>query len=183
MGCTVEPLAPPFSAARIWDSWTTLRSFAIAGANAALNADPKTCALLKPEMIWEIERGLALSAMDVHRASVTRSEWFATLARVFETHDALVLPSAQVWPFPVDWRYPETINGHAMDTYHRWMEVVIPVSLVGLPALAVPAGFGAAGLPMGLQLFGPRGADRRILRLGQAYHRATDWPGRRPPNI
>ena len=134
-------------------------------------------------MIWEIERGLALSAMEVHRASILRSQWFATLADLFQTHDALVLPSAQVWPFPVGWRYPETINGQPMDTYHRWMEVVIPVSLVGLPALAIPAGFGANGLPMGMQLFGPRGADRAILRLGQAYHRATDWPGRHPPAL
>ena len=68
-----------------------------------------------------------------------------------------------------------------MDTYHRWMEVVVPVSLVGLPALSVPAGFGAEGLPMGMQIFGPRGADRRILQIGQAYHRATDWPEARRP--
>ena len=68
-----------------------------------------------------------------------------------------------------------------MDTYHRWMEVVIPASLIGLPALCVPAGFGAAGLPMGMQLIGPHGADAAILALGQAYHRATDWPARRPP--
>ncbi len=183
IGCTVTALAPPFPAAKIWDSWTTLRSFAIAGSTAPLYANPKTRALLKPEMVWEIERGLALTAMQVHRASVIRSEWFTTLATLFESYDALVLPSAQVWPFPVEWRYPETINGHAMDTYHRWMEVVIPVSLTGLPALAIPAGFGANGLPMGMQLFGPRGADRSILRLGQAYHRATDWPGRFPPTL
>ncbi|MDE3029002.1 MAG: amidase, partial [Paracoccaceae bacterium] len=118
MGCIVEALAPPFPAAKIWDSWTTLRSFAIAGSTAPLRANPKTRALLKPEMVWEIERGLALTAMEVHRASVIRSEWFTTLAKLFENYDALVLPSAQVWPFPVEWRYPEAINGHAMDTYH-----------------------------------------------------------------
>ena len=183
LGAHVEPVAPPFPAAKLWDAWIMLRSFAIAGGMAPLHANPETRALLKPEMIWEIERGLALSAMEVHRASILRSQWFATLADLFQTHDALVLPSAQVWPFPVGWRYPETINGQPMDTYHRWMEVVIPVSLVGLPALAIPAGFGANGLPMGMQLFGPRGADRAILRLGQAYHRATDWPGRRPPAL
>ena len=70
-----------------------------------------------------------------------------------------------------------------MDTYHRWMEVVIPVSLAGLPALALPAGVGANGLPMGMQMFGPAGADAHILAMGQAYHAATDWPGRRPPNL
>lgn len=183
LGADVEAMAPPFPAAALWDAWTTLRSFAIAGGVAPLHANPKTRALLKPEMIWEIERGLALSAMQVHRASVIRSQWFARLADLFQTYDALVLPSAQVWPFPVDWRSPETINDRPMDTYHRWMEVVIPVSLAGLPALAIPAGFGGSGLPMGMQLFGPRGADRAILRLGQAWHRATDWPGQHPPAL
>jgi amidase len=70
-----------------------------------------------------------------------------------------------------------------MDTYHRWMEIVVPVSLAGLPALAAPAGFGPQDMPTGLQIFGPRGSDRRLLRLGQAWHRATDWPNRRPPPL
>ena len=94
----------------------------------------------------------------------------------------LVLPSAQVWPFPAEWRWPQAINGRAMDTYHRWMEVVIPVSLIGLPALSVPVGFGAQGLPMGMQIW-PVGADARVLAMGQAYHLATDWPGNGPPPL
>ena len=70
-----------------------------------------------------------------------------------------------------------------MDTYHRWMEVVIPVSLIGLPALNIPVGFGSGGLPMGLQIFGPLGADKALLELGQAWHRATNWPNVRPPDL
>ncbi|MFC2968767.1 amidase [Acidimangrovimonas pyrenivorans] len=181
LGCAVEPVAPPFPAEKLWQSWTTLRSWAVAARLGLHHADPKRRARLKPEAIWEIERGLALSAMEVHRASVIRSEWFVKLAELFTRYDALVLPTAQVWPFPKGWRYPEQIAGQPMDSYHRWMEAVVPVSLVGLPALAAPAGFGASGLPMGFQLFGPRGADRRILQLGQAYHRATEWPQKRPP--
>ena len=181
LGCIVEPVPPPFAAERLWDSWTTLRSWAVATGKEAVFADPAKRAQLKPEAVWEIERGLKLSATEVHRASVIRSEWFVRLHHLFQHHDALVLPSAQVWPFPVGWRWPETVAGRAMDTYHRWMEVVIPAGLAGLPVLAAPAGFGAGGLPMGAQIIGPRGGDREILRLGQAYHRATDWPGRRPP--
>ena len=63
------------------------------------------------------------------------------------------------------------------------MEVVIPVSLIGLPALSVPVGFGAKGLPMGMQLIGRDGADAAILAMGDAYHRATDWPKQRPPPL
>jgi amidase len=70
-----------------------------------------------------------------------------------------------------------------MDTYHRWMEVVVPVSLAGVPCVTVPAGFGAAGLPIGLQLFGPKGSDARLLALAEAWHDATDWPAARPPAV
>jgi amidase len=181
MGCTVEPVPPPFPAADLWQSWITLRAMLNAGSKRALYADPAQRAVTKPETIWEIEQGRHLSADAVLRASETRSRWYATAARLFDSFDALVMPSAQVWPFPVEWRWPQSINGREMDTYHRWMEVVIPVSLAGLPALACPAGFGSQGLPMGFQLFGRHGNDRGVLALGQAYHRATDWPGQRPP--
>lgn len=181
LGHRVEPVPAPFLAEALWDSWTILRHVAIAGGKAALHADPVTAAQMKPELVWEIERGLSTSAMEVHRASVIRSDWFRVLAGLFSRFDALVLPSAQVWPFPRAWRWPDIIAGRALDSYHRWMEVVVPVSLAGVPALATPVGFGAAGLPMGMQIFGPRGADRMLLRLGQQWHRATEWPGQRVP--
>ena len=180
IGIEVEELAPPFDAGRIWESWTTLRSWAVAGGSSALLDNPRTRDLLKPEAIWEIERGLTYSAIDVHRASVIRSEWFLKAAELFDTYDALVLPTTQVWPFPVDWRSPDTIAGVEMDTYHRWMEIVIPVALLGLPCLNVPSGFGANGLPAGLQVFGPRGSDAAILQIGQAWHDATTQFRRRP---
>ncbi len=181
LGAVVEEVAPPFPAEALWQSWTTLRAMLNAGAKRALYANPKARAEIKPETIWEIEQGLTLTAEAVYRASETRSRWYARAAALFDTHDALVLPAAQVWPFPVEWRWPQVIGNRAMDTYHRWMEVVVPVSLIGLPCLACPAGFGPQGLPMGFQLFGRNGADARVLALGQAYHAATDWPGRRPP--
>ena len=70
-----------------------------------------------------------------------------------------------------------------MDTYHRWMECVVPVSLIGLPCTAMPAGFGAGGLPMGVQLAGPRGSDGALLQLAAAYHDATRWPETQPPKL
>lgn len=182
-GAIIDPLAPPFPASELWHSWLTLRAFLNAGGKAALYEDPKLRAQLKPETLWEIEQGQNLSAAQVYAASVTRSRWYARAAQLFRSYDALVMPSAQVWPFPAAWRWPEAINGQKMDTYHRWMEVVVPVSLIGLPSLAVPCGFGPNGLPMGMQIIGPSGADARILAIGQSYHLATDWPGQSPPAL
>jgi amidase len=181
MGAVVEPLPPPFPAEKLWQAWTTLRAMLNAGSFRTLYADPAKRAQLKPETLWEIEQGQGLTAAAVHEASVIRSRWYAHAARLFQRFDVVVLPTAQVWPFPVDWRWPQNIAGRAMDTYHRWMEVVIPISLIGLPALSVPVGFGSNALPMGMQIAGPVGADAGVLAVGQAWHRATDWPARRPP--
>ena len=200
-GAVVTPLPPPFPAEQLWQSWVTLRAMLNSNGMRALYNDPAKRARIKPESLWEIEQGLNLTADAVHAASVIRSRYYAHMARLFQRFDAVVLPVAQVWPFPVEWRWPQTINGQPMDTYHRWMEVVIPISLIGLPALSLPLGFGAQGLPlgfgaqglpmgfgaqglpMGMQLAGPVGADARILAMGQAYHLATDWPGKHPPPL
>jgi amidase len=183
LGAQIAPIAPPFSREALWEAWVTLRHFSVASGLAPMMQDQTARGRIKPEAIWEIEQGLALSAAQVQAASVIRSDWFVTAARLFESYDAIAMPTAQVWPFSTDLTWPRKINGQEMDTYHRWMECVIPVSLLGLPAVAVPAGFGAEGLPMGLQLAGRFGADRTVLSLAQAYHAATDWPGRQPPPV
>ncbi|RKF15157.1 amidase [Roseovarius spongiae] len=180
-GAEIEPLAPPFPAEALWDSWTALRNWSVGASLAPLMEDAAARDRLKPEAIWEAERGAALSAGDVHAASVIRSNWFRAAAALLERYDALALPTAQVWPFAHATRWPDHIGAVEMDTYHRWMECVIPASLIGLPAVAVPAGFGANGLPMGLQLIGRRGADRDLLALAEMYHVETRWPERRPP--
>jgi amidase len=183
MGAVVEPVAPPFPAEKLWFAWTTIRAMLNAGDKQAMYADPAKRALIKPESQWEIEQGAKVTAAELHAASVIRSRWYARVAKLFGQYDALVMPTAQVWPFPVEWRWPERIGDRVMDTYHRWMEVVIPVSLAGLPSLNVPVGFGAQGLPMGMQVFGAYGADAKLLAMGQQYHLATDWPGRRVPVV
>lgn len=177
LGADIIPVTPPFEAERMWESWVTLRAWSVAASLASLSGHRDA---LKETAQWELDRGMSLTAMQVHDASVVRSEWFRRAADLFEDYDALILPSAQVWPFEIETPYPTAIAGTQMDTYHKWMQVVVPVSLIGLPCLSVPVGFGARGLPMGMQLFGPRGSDVRILSMGAAYHAATGWPQKRP---
>ncbi|SFS50567.1 amidase [Sulfitobacter marinus] len=181
LGHEVADVPPPFDAGRMWDAWITLRSFAVAGGLGALFEDPEKRQGLKPAAIWEIERGLGLSARDVQRASEARSDWYRAAMDLFDRVDVLVLPSAQVWPFAVEEVHPTEIVGQAMDSYHRWMQVVVPASLIGLPVVNVPAGFGNDGLPGGLQLIGRPGGDAQLLRLAQQWHEATHWPQVRRP--
>ncbi|MFT6535458.1 MAG: amidase [Loktanella salsilacus] len=169
LGCHVTDVAPPFSAAALWDSWTTLRSYAVAASLGPLYDQPAMRAALKDTAIWEIERGRALSGTQIQRASLIRSDWFRAAAKLFNDFDALVLPTAQCWPFPIDWAYPEDIAGQKMDSYHRWMEVVVPVSLIGLPSVGVPLPL-SKGRPMGLQLIGRSRDDLGLLQLATGWH-------------
>jgi amidase len=180
LGATVEPVPIGFDMDRLWQGWRVLRHFLVSGGQAADYADPVKRARMKPEMLWEIENGQALSARDVYAASLVRSDWYRRLLELFARYDALILPAAQVFPFEAEIHWPKEIAGRPMDTYHRWMEVVIGPTMAGLPVAAMPAGFSADGLPMGIQIIGRPQADRALLALAAAYEAATDWLGRVP---
>ena len=62
-----------------------------------------------------------------------------------------------------------------MDTYHRWMEVMVPVTLLGVPCVTIPAGAGLAGLPIGIQIFAPKGQDAKLLKLARWYCKNVDF--------
>ncbi|MDW4497670.1 amidase [Sulfitobacter sp. D35] len=183
IGWSIEDIGAPFDADALWRSWTTLRSFSVANTLGEIYDDPLQREKLKPSARWEAERGRALSGVEIQAASLTRSDWYRCAASLFERFDVLIAPSAQVWPFPVEDEYPVRIAGREMDTYHRWMEVVIPASLIGLPVVAIPVGFGRQGLPMGAQLIGRPGSDAWLLRAAQAWHAATGWPQKRPAMV
>jgi len=181
IGCRVEAARPNYPMEKLWDCWCTLRHFLVAGALGAHYRNLATRALLKPEAQWEVEGGLKLSGEDVWNATVARSQWYGALLALFERYDYLVLPSAQVFAFDANEHWPKSIAGRAMDTYHRWMEVVIGGTLAGLPVACVPAGFNAQGLPMGLQVIGKPRADFEVLQFAYAYDQATQWVARRLP--
>ncbi|MDQ6881928.1 MAG: amidase family protein, partial [Pseudomonadota bacterium] len=74
--------------------------------------------------------------------------------------------------------WPRAIGAVSMDSYHRWMEIVTPFTLAGLPVVSMPAGFSAKGLPMGMQIAGPARADFSVLAIARAFETATDWAQR-----
>ena len=181
LGCEVEHCQPEFSLERLWQTWLVHRHWLIQGSLGAAYADPQKRALLKPEAQWEVQGGLQLSAADVYQASINRSDWYRALGKLFERYDFLLLPTAQVFPFDAQQAWPRLVAGREMDTYHRWMEVVIGPTLAGLPSMNVPVGFNPQGLPMGLQIIGPAQADRAVLQLAYAHEQLTRWVQRRPP--
>ncbi|WP_179402063.1 amidase [Burkholderia guangdongensis] len=181
IGCDVDAALPAFAPERIWQIWLAHRHLAAGGGLLAHYRDPARRALLKPEAIYEVEGLLAMSGPDVFDGSVERSAWYHALSSFFERYDFIVAPTAQVFPFDADARWPKEIAGRAMDTYHRWMETVVPWTLAGCPVVNVPVGFNDAGLPMGMQLIGRPRADLAVLQLAHGYEKARDWVGTRLP--
>jgi amidase len=183
IGCTVEEATPDFPIDRVWDSWLKIRASQVGARLKDFYGDPSKRALMKPEVRWEIESGLKLNAYDVSDAGAVRSAWYQSVRKFFERYDYFILPSAQVFPFDVSTHWPKEINGTEMDTYHRWMEIAIPVTMSGCPALNVPAGFNPQGLAMGIQIVAPNHAEMSCLQLAYAYDLATEWVTRRPPPL
>ena len=186
---------------KLWEGYNTIR-FASTYETVSQQFDvdyllstKEGRALIKEELAWELEQGRAIDTEALHRARAVYDEYEEWLRGIFfdgcsaddddentnsNSFDVLALPSAQVWPFPIDDRYPKAISGTQMDTYHRWMEVCVPVSFGGLPCVTVPAGFGKnqnhsgtpqlPPLPTGIQIFGRKGDDLKLLRLANEYY-------------
>ncbi|MBT8077960.1 MAG: amidase [Gammaproteobacteria bacterium] len=179
-GVNVEPCKPDYDMARLWQTWLTFRHWALGGARE-LYEDPEKRRLLKPEIQWEIEGSFKQSGREIADAGIARTDWYRALLKLFDSHDVLALPAAQVFPFDKTVHWPGSINGRKMDTYHRWMEVVIGGTLAGLPVVCLPAGFSDDGRPMGIQFLGRPGQDQQVLEFAMACERVTDFLERRPP--
>jgi amidase len=182
-GVQVEAIRPDFDWQRIWRAFVVLRQFGLSDKFSAAYDKTESRALIKPELHWEIVEGRALSVSDVQRALVDRTAWYDHLLGLFARHDFLALPTAQVFPFPIEQHWPREVAGRAMDSYHRWMEVVTPGTLSGCPVISLPAGFSDRGLPMGVQIIGRPRDDLSVLQLTRLYEQLTPWLQQVPPAL
>lgn len=178
---TVADTALGMDPAEVWRAWLAWRHVLVAAKLAPLLAQDGNRAKMKPEALWEHDHAADYTAADFMAASAARTRFYRALLDLFQRFDVLALPTAQVWPFDKRQRWPEAIAGRSMDTYHRWMEVVIYATFAGLPCVNVPAGFNARGLPTGLQLVGAPQADAFVLQVAAAYEKQVqDWLALRP---
>ena len=176
LGCIVEEAEPDF--AGVDEAFATLRHLSYHSSYAAL-------ARQKPEWVkdtikWEIAEAERQSAADVAHAMERQSRMYADSARFFQRYDYFVLPVTQVAPFDVNTPYPTSINSVPMPTYIDWMRSCWYVTLMANPAISVPAGFTAGGLPVGLQLVGRHRDEWSVLRMAYAFEQATGHGKRRP---
>lgn len=118
------------------------------------------------------ERGRQMSAGDYLDATAVRMALGKQMSEFHQTYDVLLTPTMPIPPFETGQDAP---TGSASSAWTSWTPYTYPFNMTQQPAASVPCGFTAAGLPVGLQVVGPRHADARVLRVARAYEQRTDW--------
>ena len=158
-GVIVEEAHPELSEAH--EAFQVLRAHTMVLSMGALLESHRD--KLKPEVVWNIEKGLGLRAADLVRAEHQRAAMTARAVRFFETYDLLLCPATIVPPFPIGERSVAACNGVAFETYVDWLAIAYAVTLVCAPALSLPCGYTRDGLPVGLQVVAAPNLDGRVL--------------------
>lgn len=171
-GVEVVDAHPDFAGAD--EAFQTLRALYFVEGLGELYATERV--RMKDTVVWNVERGLELTVADIVRAQRLRTEVFHRVAAFMQQFDALLLPSAQVLPFPLDVPYPTHIDGAPLSTYIDWLKTCYWITVSAHPALSIPGGTavpaeGAAPLPVGLQLVGRFRREAELFRVGRAIER------------
>ena len=158
-GVIVEEAHPDLS--EMMNCFQTLRALGFAVGMRQLLIDHRE--LLKPEVIWNIEKGLALSVDEIAKAEAQRGMLFHRMGKFLNEYDLLLCPATIVPPFPVEQRYPTHCNGVEFETYVDWLLIVAVATMCACPAISIPCGFTKSKLPVGLQIIGPNRGEAKLL--------------------
>jgi aspartyl-tRNA(Asn)/glutamyl-tRNA(Gln) amidotransferase subunit A len=178
LGWSVEEADPGFE-----DPADVANAFRHPGLAAAIGDDfERERPRMDPTLVALVEAGRRMTAVEVARAAARRHALWAELDRFFTRHDVLATPVLAVPPFPVGQAPPLEIDGRPVGP-RGWIAFTYPFNVAGLPAIVVPAGRTAAGLPIGLQLVGRRLDDARLLGAAAAFESAAPWADHWPPAV
>ena len=158
-GVMVEEAHPDFT--DVHNCFHVLRAYDYAVSKAGLLRRHRD--LLKPEVVWNIEKGLALTVEELERAEAQRVRLTASALAFFEKYDLLLTPATIVPPFPVEQRYVTACAGTTFSNYLDWLAIAYAITMVCCPALSLPCGFTSEGLPVGLQIAGPPRSEAQLL--------------------
>ena len=176
MGTAVEDASPDFSNAI--DTFQTQRGLLFAALRGNLLVAER--ARINPSIVWNIEKGLKLSADEIIRAERERAALYHRVAAFFGQYDLLLCPTVAVPPYAVEQAYPTRIGDQQLTSYIDWMFLTFAITLTGCPALSLPCGFTKDGLPVGLQIIGPSHADAAVIAAASLLEREFGIAARLP---
>ena len=175
-GAIVEEAHPDLREAH--ECFHVLRAFDFAVSKAALLRSKRD--QLKPEVIWNIEEGLKLSVEQLERAEAQRLAMAVRTLEFFKSYDLLLTPATIVAPFPLENRYVAECAGRKFDNYVQWLGIVYAITLACCPALSLPCGFTASGLPVGLQVVAPPRGEAQLLAAARVLEDMLGLRGTTP---
>ena len=132
---------------------------------------PRHRDVLQAGLVENTEQGLALTAADIARGELLRTALWNRVREFLAARDVWITPTSATPPFPLE----RPVVGRSFLTY--------AFSVLGLPAISIPAGFTRDGLPVGLQIIGKRGGEAAVLRTAAAFEAARPWAHRIPPVV
>ncbi|MGB1773591.1 MAG: amidase [Arenicellales bacterium] len=164
LGAHVEKAQPDFSG--LQDVFQVHRALSFATSlGPELEANRDT---FKPEIVWNVEKGLALTGQDIMNAMVERSEIYRRANTFFSDFDLILTPATVVPPYPVEQRFVQRVGDHEFSNYIEWCSIAYAFTVLGAPAMSVPCGFTQSGLPVGLQIAAPLREEARLLAAASA---------------
>ena len=156
----------------MWKIWTSLRAKNLYDDFNKMNI--KNISDLGLQARWEYEKGKKISDEIIDHSLEQRNSILNEVNKIFDKFDFLVMPSAQLFPFDKNLINPEKINEYKLDTYHRYMEVMILSAILELPTVSVPTGFNKDGLPMGMQIIANKRQDLKAIAFAKKYEEIFD---------
>jgi len=176
LGATVEEAHPDFSG--LHECFITLRTYDFFIRKAELLRKHRD--LLKPEVIWNIEKGYKIDLNELERAENRRVALSQRYLAFFDKYDLLLTPATVVAPFPIGNRYVAEVNGHKFSNYVEWLAIAYAITMSCGTALSLPCGFTRENLPVGLQIAGPPRSEARILAAAKAMEDILGLRGTTP---
>ncbi|MBV6635301.1 MAG: amidase [Mameliella sp.] len=154
---------------------STFRTFRALGMWTGFRATPEAItSRYKPTLQANIAQGGKLTVDQIADANLARARLYERLRQYLDRFDVLACPVTGIGPLPVEIEYPPEIAGIASTDYLDWLRFAFLATLCGLPALSLPVGRDARGLPVGLQLIGPPRGEARLLQIARRLEQATE---------
>jgi amidase len=169
LGCIVEEAEPDFEGAD--EAFRTLRALGFHQQHAAKVAQYRD--QIKATVLEEVDLGAKLTGPEINKADALRSALYHRVGEFFGKYEFFILPVTQVPAFDINQPYVTEIEGRKLGNYIDWMRSCYYISVLHNPAISVPGGFTAEGLPVGVQIVGRHQDDWGVLQMAHAFEQAA----------
>ena len=170
-GVSVNHQSPDLSA--VHDAFDILRAQAYAVSLEQTLLDHP--GVMKPEVVWNIESGLALTSEKLRQGTRKQGQIINRAAAFMQDYDLLHCPATSVVSVPVGLRYPGSDGEVPIPEYYRWLAIAYATTMTTLPVITLPCGYGKDGMPVGVQLVGKPGGEKRLFQHAIAIQQITGW--------